>query len=416
MTALKRYAIVSGVLFFLWGAACVWIGSSLAKTAAFSENDILFEIDTPRVVGDMTEFSAWHARTKVHPLYVLLVNPLGVCLKILLKSNMTASIVISSFFGFLGLVLAFALFFVANKDSVQALLMTGLFAFSSSQWFLSVIPETASFAVCSVATTYLVFWIALKEQRSCLSLWIVAGILSMAITTTNFIQTLICFTVHRIAISKPCKMLTVVRVVAGYACGVFGLTAAFALLQKMIYPSSTLFFLPAAYKEEFQYGSFLAVRQPFTVVAQSLKHFFMTNVVAPAPHAYDLPHTLNPAITFNRSWDYRWIGGVALFLWLGLLGNGIVHMVLSKKMRMFFVGMVLCLMFNIGFHCFYGVLADGRIELFLYTGNVTLLVMSFIGLHPVSTRLPIKIALAVLLVLVSANNGLVIQQILRIFG
>ena len=40
-------------------------------------DDELFEIDAARVAGWMTDPDVLHLRTRVHPLYVLLVQPLG---------------------------------------------------------------------------------------------------------------------------------------------------------------------------------------------------------------------------------------------------------------------------------------------------------------------------------------------------
>ena len=55
------------------------LSNRLASTPGrpFELTNALFQLDTPRVIGDMTVPDSDHSRTKVHPLFVILVNPIG---------------------------------------------------------------------------------------------------------------------------------------------------------------------------------------------------------------------------------------------------------------------------------------------------------------------------------------------------
>ena len=50
----------------------------------FERADLALGADVPRVIADLTRFEANHYRTKVHPLFVILLNPPGALLKELL--------------------------------------------------------------------------------------------------------------------------------------------------------------------------------------------------------------------------------------------------------------------------------------------------------------------------------------------
>ena len=53
------------------------IGQAFAPGRMFERADLALGTDVPRVIADLTRFEANHYRTKVHPIFVILLNPLG---------------------------------------------------------------------------------------------------------------------------------------------------------------------------------------------------------------------------------------------------------------------------------------------------------------------------------------------------
>ncbi len=145
-----KFVAVGTFMFLFFFILYFSLSLFFSKNRAFTTSSILFETDTLRVIGDMTNISANHYRTEVHPLYVLLVNPLGSSLSRLFKSQLIAAIFLNSFLGALGTFLAFIYFYLLTQNLIDSCLLSGLFGITASQFFLSTIPETATLAVCSL--------------------------------------------------------------------------------------------------------------------------------------------------------------------------------------------------------------------------------------------------------------------------
>lgn len=408
----KKIVLLSLILFILFYSLYSAIGFSLAETSAFEEHDILFDADTPRVIEDIAIFSARHHRTKVHPIYVLLVNPIGSLLRNLVHSKTAVAVIINSFFGAFGVVLAFFFFWLFSKNYINSLLLSAVFGLSMSQLFFSTVPETFSLAVCSLLITYILFLVCLRKRQLYFELWVLSGIFTLGVTTTNFIQTLICFSVLMTTISKnERKDFSKGAQISLFVGTVIFLTSLLAIVQKIIYPSSVLFFLPRAYAQDISTVNFLIIQHPLRAISQIIKHFFLVNFIAPLPNFFFVPHRVNLIVRFSSSMNYVFIGWIGTVLWLCLLLTGVLKMFfLKRKIFPFFIGIFLCIVFNIVLHSFYGI--NG---LFLYTGNFTFLALLFLCNYLISEKVFSKILLALLLLLMGFNNLLVMKEILTIY-
>ena len=287
-----------------------------------------------------------------------------------------------------------------------------------SQLFLSTTPDTSSLAICSLIITYILFLVSLQKKRLYIVLWVLAGIFSLSVTTTNLIQTFICFIVIIVVLTKDNRVnFSYVSLISVFVTIVVLTTVFLSILQKAIYPSSTLFFMPWAYGEDFSYASLLVIRQPLIVVAQIIKHFFLVNFIAPSPDVFLMSGKINPAVTFSSSWSYTFIGWLGTILWLCLLIIGIVKSFFIKQKNLFFfIGISSCLAFNIVLHSIYGIVEIGKIELFIYTGNFTFLVLLFLSNYSISNKVFIKILLGLLAILIGLNNLTVMSEILAIYN
>jgi len=408
----KRKILTCLFIFVLFYLLYSSISFRLAETSAFSRNNLLFEIDTKRAIGDITSFSFNHYRTKVHPIYVLLVNPLGSFVTKIFHNRIITAIILNSFVSTFNVVLAFLFFYLFSKDYINSLFFSFIFGFSMSQFILGVVPDTSSLATFSLFLTYFLFFLGVVKRKQNLIFWCIAGILSLGITVTNFIQTLICFIIASFILKG--KRYILQRTVL-YISMVLGITGLLSIIQKLIYPSTQLFFLPDAYKEEINYINFLIINNPIRTLIELIKHFFVVNFIAPIPHIFNIPAVTQPAITFVNSWNYLPIGYIGLFLGIVLwIKNFLRNAFVNNKT--FLMGIISCIFFNLSLHTFYGINEIGKMELFLYTGNFTFLTLIFLSWFIISNKLlSIRLLLFILTIAMVSNNLLVMKYILEIY-
>jgi uncharacterized membrane protein YeaQ/YmgE (transglycosylase-associated protein family) len=404
--------LIAGLVFVLFFGVYFTISRQMIQQTPIAKyDDVLFEIDSARAIIDMTVFSGYHYRTEVHPIYVLLVNPLAEIIGRIISPDEITAIFINSLLGAMGTALAFVLFRLLHTKWLSALLLAFLFGFSASQLFLSVIPDTASLAVCTLLVTYVLFAYSLEYTTISETIWIAAGILTLGVTTTNFMQTLICYGVIQLKMMPKQSFTLSFWKMTRFTFAVISITALLALLQKAIYPSSTLFFLPEVYIGELSYASASIFDEPMRIGGIILKSFFSDTITAPMPIYQEMPKRIIPAVTFTAATSYTPIGYIGLILWTVLAGLSIVHAIKYKKYDPFLLGAAACLFFNLVLHSFYGIGEKNRIELFLYTGNLTFLVIALASRWAQRTSVAAWVLIP-LVATVAANNIIILQQII----
>lgn len=397
---------------------------SLSKTPAFNLNNILFEIDTQRVITDVTVFDSDHYRTKVHPLFVIFMNPPGELLEIITHNPLLSVIFLNSLLGAFGVALFFIFINQILKNRWTCVLITILFGVSASHLISSIIPNTSSLSICSLLTTYILLGITLRRKKLDLFPWILAGIFTLGVTTTNFMQTLICFSICVFIIYKHRGFLLGFIKIVYFSISVIGISAILAVLQKAIYPTSVLFFLPEAYEEEITYASFLIFQSPSPVLWQLFRHFFYVNFIAPYPSVFSLEGHSLPGITFTSPEKFGFFGISGLVFWFSTWLTIVYFLIKQYRKKIFLsneskyavIAMTLSLLFNLILHCFYGVGERGKIEYFLYTGNFSFLILGIAG---ITSLVPDKIFNGLLLctiLLTFINNILVICKIIGIYS
>jgi hypothetical protein len=411
----KKDWTIAGLIFLVFFASYFGLSRQLVQNTPIAKyDDILFEIDSSRSIIDMTVFTGYHYRTEVHPIYVLMINPVGEIIGRIIPTNEMTAVVINVFFGAAGTTLAYLVLRLAEVKISIAMLLTLIFGFSTSQLFLSIIPDTASLAICTLLLTYGLFTIALRTQRVPEWAWIIAGILTLGVTTTNFAQTILCYTVLHMQDLQKEKLFPVFWRILRNILLVLLIVIPLSLLQKVIYPSATLFFLPQVYLDELGYASTSIFNAPLAVIPVLLKSFFADTIIAPQPVIREIVTTRMPAITFTHSSAYTPIGYFGLALWLVILGIGIYKLFRDKKFNRLELGLIACLGFNLLLHSFYGIGEKNKIELFLYTGNLTFLVLLLFtrGFSQIKSKLFQFATLTPLAVAAAINNILILQAII----
>ena len=164
-----------------------------------------------------------------------------------------------------------------------------------------------------------------------------------------------------------------------------------------------------------RWHNFLTLKQPLETFLQLFKHFFLVNIIAPHPFVYEsYPNVMNKAITFSKSWNYSLIGWIGLFVWLIILALGTTQ-IYRNNTRHFYIGAILCLLFNALMHSFYGLNKLGEFELFTYTGNFTFLVLTFICPYFYLEKKIYKVIISLFALILCLNNVNVIRDIISIY-
>ena len=111
-----------------------------------SKMDFLFGADNKRVIGDITNIFYNHYRVKVHPLYILLLQPLTLILSGLTIDKLLAAIIISSIVSSLSVILIYKIATMFIKNEKIKILISLMFGFSFSQLVFTASIESFNFA------------------------------------------------------------------------------------------------------------------------------------------------------------------------------------------------------------------------------------------------------------------------------
>lgn len=257
------------------------IGFALASTPVFSRDNYLFHSDPHRVIGDLADSNARYDRTRVHPIFVLLFNPIGSTLRRLLGSVDAAAIVLNALCGGLAAGAALLVFLALGLGPSHALAYATLVALSASHLVYGSVPEVYIFAAASLIVLVLV---TVRRPRS---LWpyLAAGLLATGIIITNVVQAAILFFFGR---DPDGGFLSAVRRTTAYVVMILAAAAVLSGVQKIVYPTSRFFLTPSTLIEEESHVP--SYDEPMDVVDRAedfMNALFLFDIVAPRP---DLRH------------------------------------------------------------------------------------------------------------------------------
>ena len=179
------------ILFIISMFFTLLIGISLSYNYDLANNfDLLFQSDTARVVGDITDLSFNHYRLNVHPLLVLFITPIYNFIKGLVINKMLSLVVLSSLFTSISVVYIYKILELYNKDKKINILLSLCYLFSFSNYVF-----TAGIEVYNIAALFLImlwYYVLKRENNFKLDLksgvvFMLLGILSCGITVTNII-------------------------------------------------------------------------------------------------------------------------------------------------------------------------------------------------------------------------------------
>lgn len=329
---------------------CLIIGIALSYNFDFTRNyNLLFESDTARVIGDMTKYDFPHARTNLHPLFVMLTEPIFFLVNAIFINKMLSLIIISS------LVTSLTVFFIykilslygSTKSLKTLLCLCYLFSFANYIF-------TAGIELYNIATLCLVllWYYVLKKypdfgnklSNPKLFILIVFGILNFSITITNvFIFFIIIFflLVFKKINFKNAFFAVLIVIIATFELSV---------LQKLLW-HNTETIISSRNTEEITYSSFsITPHKILNVLKNNYYYAFIGNDSHLESNNHKVYDRTNYVISFNNKNNHLTIGVVATFYILFLI------VLIRNYKKQLFVNLCLtfAILFNTILHIFYG--------------------------------------------------------------
>ncbi len=372
----RRILAIFGALGLLFWALYGSVGWGMAERHLL-ENDLFFHSDVRRVVNDVTIPAASHRRTNVHPLFVLLANPAGTLLAKALGSTEHAAVLVNSLVGGMGIAAAGLFFALAGVPLRRGVLCTLLLGCSTTHLYFGSLPETYAWSGLSIV---LLFLVALCRPNDWRWAW-PAGVLAFGILSTNLAMAAITQGSTLLpgggAAYEAGQAMRRFRRWVSYGALVVGLTALLALAQLAIWPTSALFFSPAAYRGESRFVKAPSASRHFAHrEAKLLRHVFGYDWFAPAlKKVSDHKRGYVMELQGERLRAATLPGNVALILWLALLGGSVWGALHGRLHRLpIFAALAVCLLFNQVLHTVYG---D---DFFLYGCNSCFVLLAMVAM------------------------------------
>ena len=403
------------------GAILLCLGWGLAfdgyAPEIFRDNDRAFDADTPNRIICLTRPQGAHYLTRLHPLYVLLLNPAGLALRTLLellglvaRPGRVAAIGLTSGAAATGVAALFLLLRRVGLDRPFALLWALVFALSSSQTFWGILPETFVFSSASL----LILLLAWSPPRAAGPLRAAAGVAAFGMAATNLVL------VGLLPLLEGARGLGLtVRWVSRHLALVVVAAGALSIAQHQIYPRTVFFFARGGVPGD-DLRNFLWPRSPGDLGSRSVEvasHFLLANLVAPRFEVTGAG-TQRPAILFAPpSLAAHRVPGLAFAaLWAGVLALGLAGG--GGLTREPIVPALLAwVAFHAVLHLVFGT------QLFLYSCQWTFAVIALAALawrrrieRAPRWRRPLAVALVALAVLAAANNMLFLREVLAVFA
>jgi hypothetical protein len=262
-----------------------------------------------------------------------------------------------------------------------------------------------------------VFLDALQTGRVRLPRWVAAGVLCLGVTTTNLMQPVIARAVVAWRERGWSSLRSTVRELIVFLVPVGLITGFLASVQKLLYPSSRVFFTARAFTRELPYASLAILDAPLVVAPRVLEQLLLVNVVGPLPTLYTIERRPIPAVMLSAQAGFSTLGLLATLLWAGGVAFALTRLRrLDRPRAMFVAGLVLCFLFNLALHSVYGVGEKDRIELLLYSTHFTFLPIGLACVALSTRRWLARIVAALLVALTGANNVLLMTTLLGIYS
>ena len=368
------------VLAFTISISTFLLGTALVRyDLAFM--DVFFQIDSPWWLDYLT-FPVDQMRIMrfVHPFVLLLLRPPVWFISLFLQGDKYhATLLLNATFGGVCVFLTWLYFIKRTGKTVYALLIAALLGLSNAHLVLSSFLETYIFS----AAALIAFFILAQSKKSQFWHLVLAGLVTLGITVTNFIQT--CIDVFVIRPDRNIIFKYILTVLS------FGVLLAFA--QNIIYPNSDPLYLTDRYKSEKgnmkDYSGMTTEQIVYHLTSRAnvmFRNTLLFSMVAPRPiiHSEEIIcdpvcfRVMRPYRGGYRYASYVGFGSLLARLWfLGLMSAFVIFLwqfVKTPKEVILQIALLLNILFNYVLHMRYG---DDPL---LYTPDWTYALVFFFGI------------------------------------
>jgi len=400
-----------------WGLAlgffALYVGWGLAfhlrSPRLFYYLDEAFDADIPSRIMDLTRPQGPHLRAQFHPLFVLLLNPIGVALRAGLRglgveaSGRAAAIALSAAAGGGGVAVFSVLLRGLGLASLRVVLWSLVFGLSASQFVFGSLPESWIFSGLSL----LVLFALGTRPRPPRDGLVVAGTAAFGMAVTNLAAAVL---VRARWLVSEGRVGRLVGGLARYLLLVLLATALLSALQSVVYPGASPFYradpLAREDRQSFVRNFELAER-----TGDLLAHLFFFDLTAPRLLVTETgtPRTTvdfpDPSLAALRP-----EGAVHAVLWTALLflaGWGLLRMREPLPLAL-----LLWLALQAALHLVFGT------SLFLYSCQWTFAVVALVavGTDRLSPPRALDASLLALVGLQALANTAFLLEILRVFA
>lgn len=212
-------------------------------------NDAIFNSDSYRVISDFFGNYESNYRTKVHPLYVLLIQPVVRFLYLFIRNEHVSIVLLQSA---VGTVNVFLVYFILKRllartprGRAVTYILTALFAVCMAQFTWTAVAESFVFGGCSLLIYWAYFAAHYKKPiltNGRLLAFAFICCIPLCITTTNFVCVVVSapfFLCAGIPKENRHVQKKVVWTLLSYIIPVFTVTI-LSLIQKLIWPTSQI--------------------------------------------------------------------------------------------------------------------------------------------------------------------------------
>ena len=357
---------IEKALFCLSMIITITLGILLIYTFDFTDNyNLLFQQDTTRVISDISEYVANHCRVGVHPLFLIIVQPLYLIINLLVTNKMITIILLVSLASSITIIYIYKILSLFSDNKLTKILISLCYMFSFTNILFSSSIEIYIFATLFLIILFYYFIKKMKNKEVKNYIFVILGILSIAFTITNYMIFLIVMFV--LFISKQIHFTKVLTIVLFSIL----LTIDFNFIQALVWPNAP-FMLRITYKNENIYIDYNINGKSFTNV---IKNDLSNGLIANNPnlnviegYAYN---NANYCIGFQNSSTLKTILIVAFYILCIIL---VIHN--FKKNAHTNLAIILALLFNFSLHLVYG-----NSDAFLYSPHFIYLIILLFGIN-----------------------------------
>lgn len=232
------------MIYFTYGLYITFFNESIIQ-----QYDIIFNADSPRIINDFLLVNADHYRTKVHPLQLILLQPIFLVINTFLHSPKAALLMGQAICSAATVIFIKNILYLWTNNHKISLLVSIIYGFSFSTLVFTSIPETYIFAAFFNALLF--YYLSLMYTKT------------SELTNSNYlviaILTVFAFGIIPISIISNFILILFllkgkisVKIILKLFCLMLMLFTSLTLIQKLAHPFSPIFF-KGAVSEDINY-------------------------------------------------------------------------------------------------------------------------------------------------------------------